>query len=97
MLNLIIQDQERKVAVDTYFVSDSQETNKIFGFLNNAPQGELARYKKFEDAVRVFEDMVIAESRGLFIQLPNDDPKKIASFSALVKENPGECFRDKNG
>ena len=97
MLNLVIQDQERKVAVDTYLVSDSQETNRIFGFLNSAPQGELARYKKIEDAVRVFGDMVIAEARGLFVRLPNDDPKEIATFSALVKNNTGEHFCDKIG
>ena len=93
MLNLIIQGQEEKVAVDSYRVSDSKYGNRICGFLNGTVQGELASYKKAEDATRVFWDMVLAEAKGMFIQLPKDDPKEIASFSELVKTTAtDECF-----
>ena len=95
MLDLITQGQELKVAVDTYRVSDSKDENKIYGFLNGTLQGELARYKELEDATCVFWAMVVAESRGLFIKLPDDDPKEIASFCALVKTTSGQCFDDK--
>lgn len=97
MLNLITQGQELKVAVDTYRVSDSKDENRIYGFLNGTVQGELARYKKYEDAVRVFWAMVTAESRGLFIKLPDDDPREITSFCTLVKTTSGNCFGDKIG
>lgn len=95
MLNLIAQDRELKVAIDTYNVADSKDENRIYGFLNGTLQGELARYKQLEDAVRVFWGMVEAESRDLFVQLPKDDPREIASFFALVKTTSGQCFDDK--
>ena len=97
MISLVIQGQEEKVTVDTYRVSNQKGANKIYGYLDGDAQGELARYKEAEDATRVFWAMVVAESRGLFVQLPDDDPKEIASFSALVKTASGECFRDKIG
>lgn len=96
MLNLIVQGREKKVTVDTYR-ADPKDENTIYGYLNGEAQGELARYKKYEDATRVFWAMVIAEVRGLFAQLPKDDPKEIASFCAVVKTSSGERFGDKIG
>ena len=96
MLNLIIQGREKKVTVDTYR-ADPKDENRILGYLNGDAQGELARYKKYEDAVRIFWAMVVAESRGLFIKLPDDDPKEITSFCTLVKTTSGDCFGDKIG
>lgn len=97
MLNLITQGQEEKVTVDTYRVSNQKGANRIYGYLYGDAQGELASYKEAEDATRVFWAMVVAESRGLFVQLPDDDPRKIASFSASVKTTSGDCFGDKIG
>lgn len=97
MLDLIIQGQEEKVTIDTYRVSNQKGANRIYGYLYGDAQGELASYKEVEDATRVFWAMVVAESRGLFVQLPDDDPRKIASFSALVKTTSGDCFGDKIG
>lgn len=96
MLNLIVQGREKKVTVDTYR-ADPKDENRIFGYLNGEAHGELARYKKYEDAARIFWAMVTAESRGLFIKLPDDDPREIASFCALVKTTSGDCLGDKIG
>lgn len=97
MLNLIAQEREEKVTVDTYRVSNQKDTNRIYGYLDGDIQGELANYKEAEDAARVFWAMVIAETRDLFVQLPKDDPREIASFCALVKTTSGDCFGDKIG
>lgn len=98
MLNLITQDGMKKVVVDSYQVKNCTGTAgayKIYGENNGTTAGELAEYKEFDDAARVFWAMVTAESRGLFVQLPDDDPKEIASFCALVKTTSGQCFDDK--
>ena len=99
MLNLITQDERRKVAVDNYHVEDGTETAagtcKIYGEINGEAVGELAAYKKLDDAVKVFWYMALAEAHNTFIVLPGDNPKEIADIDAVMAESFGALLGKK--
>lgn len=87
MLNLVTQDGVKKVAVDSYQVKNcTGRTYKIYGENNGTTAGELAEYEEFDDAVKVFQSMVLAETHDTFVVLPDDDPKEIADFLAVMAE-----------